>query len=303
MDDWKNLITYGAADSGSPDQYIELSQPLLFLNYRTWCLKKIFGAFDFSGIPDTWDYDYFLVNLFTVGYLAITDTSIGVIPLRCGVTGVNVFDRPTTAIFANPILGNFERDLYSEDPASACALVRLQYDYKGAMPIVDKYSRLLSLVDNAIAINLRNSKVSFIAFVDSKQQAASMESLYRQIDSGRPAVYMKKSAGLESGEDIYYNHVRDTFIADDLQLLKDSIVDDFLTEIGLNNTNRTKRERLIVDEVNANNDEIRSNVQHWLDTIRNGLDRANRLFNLQLSVKLRKFNEGKADDTSKAEDA
>ena len=106
---------------------------------------------------------------------------------------------------------------------------------------------------------------------------------------------MKKGDTL-SQEDIYYNHVKETYIANDLQMLKQSIINDFLTEVGLNNANMDKRERLIVDEVNANDEEIRANVQHWLDTMSEGIRRANSLFGLNLNVTLRKFSgEGGAD--------
>ena len=292
LEEWREMFTYGATQGLGV-----LSNQRLQIDYRNWCLKKLFGAFDFGGIPETWDYDYLLTNLFMHGYIAITDTSIGVIPLRCGVTGINAFDHPTQAIFANPVLGNFERNLFGENPATDCALVKLQYDYNGAMPIVDRYSALLALCDNSIAVNLRNSKVAFIGFVSSKQQAASLEKMYASIDSGKPAVYVKRGDGLTS-EDIYYNHVRETYIANDVQLLKQSIKNDFLTEVGLNNANTDKRERLVVDEVNANNNEIQANVQHWIDNIREGLTRANKLFGLNLSVKLRKFDgaEGGAEN-------
>ena len=284
LEEWRNLF-----ESGATSGYGVLSNERLQIEYRTWCLKKLFGAFEFSGVPDTWDYDYLLTNLFVHGYLAITDTPIGVIPLRCGITGVDVFEHPTTAVFANPVLDNFERNLYGENPATDCALIKIQYDYMGVMPIVERYAALLALCDNSIAVNLRNSKVAFIGLVSSKQQAATFEKLYRDIDSGKPAVYAKKGNDLTT-DDIYYNHVRETYIANDVQLLKQSIKNDFLTEVGLNNANTDKRERLIVDEVNANNDEVQANVQHWLDNIREGLKRANTLFNLNVSVKLRKFD-------------
>ena len=289
LEEWRKLFETGATSGVGV-----LSNERLQIEYRNWCLKKLFGAFEFGGVPDTWDYDYLLENLFMYGYLAITDTSIGVIPLRCGVTGINVFDHPTTAIFANPVLGNFERNLYGDNPATDCALVKLQYDFMGAMPIINRYAALLALCDNSISVNLRNSKVAFIGFVSSKQQAATVEKMYSDIDRGKPAVYVKRGDGITS-EDIYYNHVKETYIANDVQLLKQSIKNDFLTEVGLNNANTDKRERLIVDEVNANNDEVQANVQHWLDNIREGLRRANSLFGLDLSVKLRKFNGGKAD--------
>lgn len=292
LEEWRNLF-----ESGATSGYGVLSNERLQIEYRTWCLKKLFGAFEFSGVPDTWDYDYFLTNLFVHGYLAITDTPIGVIPLRCGITGVDVFEHPTTAVFANPVLDNFERNLYGDNPATDCALIKIQYDYMGVMPIVERYAALLALCDNSIAVNLRNSKVAFIGLVSSKQQAATFEKLYRDIDSGKPAVYAKKGNDLTT-DDIYYNHVRETYIANDVQLLKQSIKNDFLTEVGLNNANTDKRERLIVDEVNANNDEVQANVQHWLDNIREGLKRANALFGLNVSVKLRKFDGSEGGDNN-----
>lgn len=292
LDEWRAMFTSGATSG-----YGVLSNERLQLEYKTWCLKKLFGAFEFGGVPDEWDYDYLLTNLFIHGYIAITDTSAGVVPLRCGITGIDIFDHPTRAIFANAVLGNFERNLYGDNPATDCALVKIQYDFMGAMPVVDRYAALLALCDNSIAVNLRNSKVAFIGLVSSKQQAATFEKLYRDIDGGKPAVYAKKGDGL-STDDIYYNHVRETYIANDVQLLKQSIKNDFLTEVGLNNANTDKRERLIVDEVNANNDEVQANVQHWLDNIREGLRRANSLFGLNLSVSLRKFDgeKGGADN-------
>jgi hypothetical protein len=288
LDKWRELFTYGATSGAGV-----LSRERLELNYREWALKKLFGAFNFRGIPTDWDYDYMLTHLFIDGYIAITDTPLGVIPLRCGVTGVNVFDHPTRAIFANAVLGNFERDLFGDDRNTSCALVKLQYDYRGVMPLIERYAAMLALCDNSIAVNLRNSKVSFIGFVSGKQQAATMQKMYDSIDKGIPAVYVKKDD--ISQDDIYYNHVKETYVANDLQLLKQSIIDEFLTEIGLNNANTSKRERLIVDEVNANNNEIKANVQHWLDNINDGLSRANSLFGLNLSVSLRKFDGERGD--------
>lgn len=283
LDEWRKLFTSGATSGAGV-----LSKEVLQNEYVNWCFKKLFGAFEFGGIPDAWDYDYFLTNLFITGYVAITDTPIGVIPLRCGITGINVFEHPTRAIFANPVLGNFERELYGDDTATSCALIKLQYNYGGVMPLINRYATMLSLCDNSIAVNLRNSKVAFIGFVSSKQQAATMQKMYKDIDDGKPAVYVKKDD--ITTDDILYNRVKESYIANDIQLLKQSIKNDFLTEVGLNNANTDKRERLVVDEVNANNTEIRANVQHWIDTINEGLRRANNLFGLSLKCSLRHFD-------------
>ena len=59
----------------------------------------------------------------------------------------------------------------------------------------------------------------------------------------------------------------------------------FDTEIGIPNANTDKRERLISDEVNANNVETATRCELWMETIRTGLDKANAMFpDLGLSV-------------------
>lgn len=261
----------------------------------------IFGAFEFEGIPELWDFEYFITNLFSHGYIGICDTTIGVVPLICGLTGINAFNHPTNAIFANPVLGNFEKSLYSNDPVDACALVRLQYNYRGVNHLVSKYASQLAEIDNSISVNLRNTKVAQILFANGKQQATTLQKMYKDIDGGKPVVAIKTD--MLTPESVYFNHVRETYIASDLQLLKADIINDFLTDIGLNNTNMQKRERLIVDEVNANNEEIKSNVEHWIETMNMCFTRANSVFGLSLSVKLKSFRKRDADNENVESDA
>ena len=62
---------------------------------------------------------------------------------------------------------------------------------------------------------------------------------------------------------------------------------EFLTEIGVNNANTDKRERLTDNEVEANDSEIQLNAGYWLDNIREGFDAANAMFGLNISVDLK----------------
>ena len=250
--------------------------------YRQWMLKKIFGRFEFWGIPDTWDMDYMLSALFLDGLFCITDTSMGILPLQCGVTGINVFNHPTEAIIANPVLGNLRR-IIDED----CVIVKLQFDYKGVGWMLDRYSALLAMCDSAISVNLLNSKVTFIGLASSKAQSESMKKMYDMISIGEPAVFV--NGDQINQEKFFFNNVKQNFVADDIQLLKRKIVNEFLSEIGINNANLDKRERLNSEEVNANNEEMYCNVEHWLENIKEGLTGANRLYGLNLDVKLKDF--------------
>ena len=251
--------------------------------YRDYLLKKILSRFEFDNIPSYWDLDYFLEVLFLEGKVCITDTGVGVIPLKCGTTGVGVFEQPTEVIIANPVLGNMRRTIDVD-----CALIKLQYNYQGVGCMINRYSTLLAMCDSSISVNLMNSKVAYVFKAASKSQAATLETMYDQVSCGKPATFVGENGALNS-ENFFTFPVKENFVANDIQLLKRKIVDEFLTDIGINNANTDKKERLITDEVNANNNEVSANIQHWYDNISDGIKRANTMYNLNLSVKIRDF--------------
>lgn len=262
--------------------------------YRIKLLKLILQRFEFVGLPETWDKDYFLEHLFLDGVICITDTSAGVLALKTGVTGIGIFDQPTECIIVNPVLGQMRRTI-NED----CALVKIQLDYQGVGWILNRYSALLAMCDSSIAVNLLNTKATFVFGATSKSQAETFKAIFDKIAMGEPAVFTSENNTTLIKEQMFTMPAKENFIADDVQLLKRKIINEFLTDIGISNANTDKRERLVTDEVNANNDEIVANIQHWYDNINEGLNKANELFSLNLSCNIRKY-EGSLDnaDTS-----
>lgn len=259
--------------------------------YRAKLLRLILQRFDFQNIPDTWELDYFLTHLFTDGTICVTDTSVGILALKCGLTGIGIFEQPTECIIANPVLGNFRRTI-GED----CEIIRIQYDYMGVGWIIERYATLLAMCDSGIAVNLLNTKATFVFGATSKQQAETFKALYDKITMGEPAVFTTTdNAGLMK-EQMFTMPAKENYIADDIQLLKRKIINEFLTDIGINNTNLDKRERLTNDEVNANNDEVLANIQHWYDNINEGISKVNKMFGLDISCNIRKYGRGQSVD-------
>ena len=249
--------------------------------YRLYLLKKLFGRFGFTGIPEGWDHDYMLETLFMEGFFCVTDTDAGVLPLKCGLSGINVFNKPTTAIIVNPVLGNFERTIDVN-----CAICQLQPNYEGVYPLINRYATMLAMCDSSIAVNLMNTKTSFVFGASNKAQAETFKKLYDSIACGEPAVFVKD--GLTS-EEMFIIPAKQNFIADDVQVLKRKIINEFLTEIGINNSNLDKRERLTDNEVEANDQEVIANIQCWIDNISWGIAKINQMFNLNLGFVVRDF--------------
>ena len=256
--------------------------------YREWCLKKLFGAYEISGAPETWDLDYIYQHLFIDGYFCITDTDLGVLPLQTGYSGINVFNHPTNCVIANPVLGHLDRIIDVD-----CVLVKLQYNYQGVINLIQRYATLLAMCDSSIAVNLMNSKVVNVFGAGNKAESATLKKMYDDISQGEPVVVVNDTIAKKLSDNVVNLRVKESYIADQVEELKKNIMDDFLTEIGIQTANTDKRERLIESEVLSNRQETRSNAQHWIDNVRDGFDRANNMFGLNLSFKLRDFTGGK----------
>lgn len=252
--------------------------------YTQQLIKKMFGVFEISGIPDGWDINYIKERIFLDGRLCITDTAMGVLPLQTGVSGLNVFNHPTECVIANPVLGSLTRTI-DED----CALVLLQFDYGNAWPMINRYAALLASCDGSIAVNLINSRVCAIFGAESKKEAESYKIMYDQITIGKPGVFVGETMAKKLSERLMYNRVKESYVADEIEDLKHRLLDDFLSDLGIDNANTDKRERLVTPEVDSNYQEIRAGAQHWIDNIQHGFDKANELYNLNLRINRREW--------------
>lgn len=253
-------------------------------------IRKLFGVYAIENVPEGWDYDYMLERIFLDGMMCITDTELGVLPLQTGVSGLNVFNHPTTCVIANPVLGSLERRIDVD-----CALVKLQFNYGNVWPIINRYASLLAMCDSAIAVNLINTKVCAIFGAESKAEAETYKRMYDKISRGDPAVFVGEGLAKKLSDRLLFNQVKQQYIADDVEDLKQRLMDDFLSDIGINNANTDKRERLNTFEVVSNTQEVRSGAEHWLQNIQDGFDVANRLYGLDLKITRKQF---KTEDPS-----
>ena len=243
--------------------------------FYTWKLINIVkGIFEVE-CDDNIDKDYVLDNLIIPGYFIVTDTKVGVVPLRASLTGYNVFNRPTKAVYANAVIGSGERTL-GED----AVLISIHGSgfRRGIMPTIYNYAQKLASCDAAIDVNLINSKTAHVFGAKNKKEADSLKKMYDEISEGKPAVFTQENLANSSGTAFFKTDVKQNFIADMVQIEKRKIMEEFLTEIGINNANTDKRERLNADEVNSNNLELLADTQYWYNNIKDGCDKVHKMF-------------------------
>ena len=266
--------------------------------FRRYLIQKVFSRFTFD-LPDDWAKNYFEYVLFMNGHIAILETSkYGVIPQYCTLGGYDVFYQPTRAIIANPAF----RKTYELKIGSQTEIIKICPDYGGIYDLVSFYADLLALTAEGFGINILNSKLAYVFGAKNKAGAESLKKMFDQIASGEPASFVDKELLDDEGKatwQYFAQNLQQNFIAPDMLLTMRQIEQEFDTVIGIPNANTDKRERLIKDEVNANNIETYSRCNLWLNMIRDGMDKANNMFGLNLSAEL---SEMKGDETAYASD-
>ena len=155
------------------------------------------------------------------------------------------------------------------------------------MDIVTHYAELMAVATETAAVNLFNSKLSYVFHSSNKAGAETFKKLYDKLASGQPAAVIDKTLAHPDGTPawtLFSQNVGQNYIAD--QVISDlrKLEAMYDTDIGIPNANTDKRERLVTDEVNANNIETLSKCSLWLEELRESCNKINNMFGLSLAV-------------------
>lgn len=132
---------------------------------------------------------------------------------------------------------------------------------------------------SAFKVNLNHSKTPYV-LSGTKEQMLSLKNILEQVTGNSIAVYIDKSLSDLASIDLKQTGVQ--FIGDKLLDAYDRIEDKLLTFLGINNSNTNKRERLVVDEVNSNNDEIENSLDVFYTARKKAVEEINEMFASEL---------------------
>lgn len=273
----------------------------LAIFYRRYLLQKAISVFKWD-LPETWSKDYFLYTLYTYGYIAIVNTDrFGVICQQCGLKGYDVYYQPVNALIVNPLL----KGMLEPRIGTQCTLIKLEPDYHGIIDLVNHYGDLMALTAESMSMNLQNSHLSYVFTAGNKAAAESFKKLYDKISAGETAVVYDRNLLNDDGSaawQTFSQNLGQNYLVDKMLNDMRTIENAFDTQIGIPSANTQKRERLITDEVNANNTETVSKVSMWLESCKQGCRQANNMFGLSLDVDFRFDYNGRGEGAYNGDD-
>ena len=281
--DYRSINSYNADRSPST---IHVKNTLLRQYFVKYLLQKTFSVFKWT-LPEKWDKDYFLYSLYMAGYIVVLNTpKYGTICQWGTLGGYNLYYRPTYAIITNP---HIKMSIRAEI-GKTCEIIKLQPDYTGIMDIIGYYADQLAICAESLGLNILNVQSATIFAAKNQAQATAYKKMFDKVASGEPAVVIGKDLMNADGSPSWFpftQHIKDSYVASDLLSDMRKIIADFDTMIGIRNANTDKRERLITPEVNANNEETQALGELWLESLRTGIDKANKMYNINIGVEWR----------------
>ena len=253
--------------------------------YRRLLTELAVNRFKWTGMPEEIDCRFLELTLFYQAlslfyfeerfgkYMAVRGGGIG---------AINALDQPTEYLaILNGTDGTPNRQLKKDE----CVPIWSNYLRTPDWDVVTIYSKRLSDFDVTVdtnVIGLRHPTV----FAVEESERQSFANIFRSIQRGEPAIYGYKNLSPQDLKDKLFalNNGVQTNAVTDVQISKSKVWNECMTYLGINNSNQEKRERLVEDEVSANNDQVNAFRNIALNARKQACEEINKMFKLNVDV-------------------
>lgn len=259
------------------------------------------NRFKWTGLPDSVDERFLELTLFhqALAVFYYENKFDRYLCLRATGSGrVNMYDNPTTftvtgngsgVVSRTLNAGNTWRDVVTPDGTITQELVPAE-----CVPIWGNYLRIpdkdiifvfakrLARIDRTIDINL--DAMRFTSVITAKEeQRLTIMNLLKQHQDGQPFVLGVEGLQLEDIIKVW-PIAPDKDVPLNLQISKSRIWNECMTLLGINNANQDKKERVVSNEVESNDDQVVSNRGIALNSRKIACDQIRERFKLSLDV-------------------
>ena len=261
------------------------------IDYLNRLKEYALNMFEWINLPKTVDARFIELVLFEEGKINFfKDELIGFLALRVNESGKqNVYNEYNKKyIYAD---NGFRRVRNLRNSVT----IYNNYLRTPTYTTVNLYAIRLARVTRAIDLNIEAQKTP-ILITCPENQKLSLKNVYEQYKGNAPVIYTDSEFNLDS---IKVLKTDAPFVVDKLTLYKHDLWNEVMTFLGVNNSNQDKKERLVANEVDANDEQIEQARFNMLDARKDACKKINDMFGLNIDVKFRNDNVQKAYEENK----
>ena len=293
----------------------------LYKHYYNQLTYICFRLLVFDGLPDTIEETYLKYCIFNLGKVVffkldqdiIENRQSFITPLKPGdlvcQSGNNAEVQTFYYLYRNVIVNNSALSkTYDLKPGKNCEIVYCtepdKYKAFGSGGLHVLIARTATiLADNDLSINIiqKNTRLTNVLGADDEPTKRSAEAAVNAMYNGDPYIVAQKSLVSDLSS---FPMTQTTANKDIVQLIeaRQYIYSHFYEALGLQTHDNMKKERLITEEINDNEELSALNIDDILVTVQAGLDRVNAMFDTNISVSLNPIIK-KAHETDETEPA
>lgn len=252
----------------------DLTYKTLFNKFKLMSINE----FEWKGLPEGIEERYLENLLFEYGKaLFFRDPGMSYMCLQAQQGAqLNVYGEPLNW---NAIGLNYNKPY----KADKCVLIENNKLRIATKDFVMFYVNKLAEAERTMDVNIKACKTPIIFAVDDKD-VLTFKRLFQQVDGNVPAIFADKNLNIDS---IQAFDTKASFMGNELMDYKTSVENELLTFLGINNLPTDKKERLITDEANSNNQLIESFFELQQEARQRAADKINEMYGLNVTVERR----------------
>lgn len=264
-----------------------ISQASYNMNSKTYIdyyerLKLIATSlFTWEGLDEIGGNSRFLERtLFDYGRAVfVKDEELGYLSIRVNPSDkINIYELPT-------VVSAWSFGYEKKYPLDEVVYIMNNESQRPTKDTISLFAWRLYEVERTMDVNVKSSKSPIILEGDSKS-ILTLKNIYEQYDGNQPVIIARKNFNINDKINAIKTDV--PLIVNDLMLYKHDIMNEVLTFLGIDNANTDKKERLITDEVNSNNELIKFYLNCFYKTRKRACDEINdKFFNGEEKIKLK----------------
>lgn len=252
----------------------------VFLDYYKRLRLLAMTMFKWNDLPETMNARYLEKCLYYSGLCCFCyDDNFGWLSLKCNPSAeLNIYDE---SISYTAYSYNYTKDYDLKD----IVLVRNNVERIPTDYTIRLFAERLYEAERAIEVNVKAQKTPVLIRCDEKQRL-TLKNIYMKYDGNEPVIFGDKNLDI-SGIEVLKTEA--PFVAKELEEYKASVWSEALTFLGINSTPFEKKERLVTDEVNSNNQMIMASADIMLATRQKACEEFNKRYGFNISVELRSY--------------